>query len=138
MLGLAYPELPDSDVAVGKEWKLEGSESSGAESKTEIEYEARYVAEGEKKVKGRKCHKIKGKSDVYMHGRMSNEYVNMIIDGTGKGEVEMYFDIEGKKAVKLKSKMDLDLTGIDASKSAAAERETQEMGIVYTLKKEIK
>jgi len=40
--------------------------------------------------------------------------------------------------MKLKSKMELDLTGIDASKSAAAEREAQQVGIVYTLKKEIK
>jgi hypothetical protein len=138
MLRIAYPELPDSDVAVGTEWKLEGVRSGGAESEMETEYEATYIAEGEKKIKGRKCYKIKIKIDAYVHGRMTNDNAEVIIDGTGKGEAEMYFDAEGKKVMKLKSRMELDLTAIDASRSAAAEREAQEVGIVYTLKKEIK
>jgi len=77
MLRIAYPALPDSEVTVGKEWKLEGSERGEAGSEMETEYDATYIAEGEKKIKGRKCYKIKGKSNVYVHGRMTNEYADM-------------------------------------------------------------
>ncbi|MBI4720035.1 MAG: hypothetical protein HY770_02140 [Chitinivibrionia bacterium] len=138
ILGGLYPYLPDSALGPGSEWEFSGDTSADLKTNLDIDSKSTFKVGGIKKEKNRECLLISSDEEHYISGRVENPSGSFVMEGEGTGTGEFYFDAGSGSVIKLKTESTADITMIDASGSAAAERETYESHFVYTMKKELK
>jgi hypothetical protein len=134
----SYPYLPGRKVSIGEEWEFQGSTLRGVKTDLDIESNSKFKAEEIGKEMDRTCLKVKRQSETQLSGRVENESGTFLLDGSGEGKGEFYFDIDNACIVKLKADSGAEVTSIDASSGSADERQTYTSNISYHLKKEIK
>jgi hypothetical protein len=128
--------LPDSTIAPGGSWPVhEIEEAEGVDRKEE--QKALFDFKEIKKEKGKKCAKVVGDSEHYVHGKISNRFGQFHMEGRGKTQVEFFFDTDGSGIIKLKGQGEMRVDMSDASTSGE-KAETHESHITFGFKKELK
>jgi hypothetical protein len=138
MLDGLYPYLPDSTIGIGGEWTFDGDTSGDMKTGMDIESQASFKVKETKKEKNRACLLVQNGEENSLSGRVENQAGAFVMDGQGTGKGEFCFDPQDACIVKLKMESTAEITMIDASGNAAAERETYESHFVYTIKRELK
>ena len=96
--------LPAEEVAKGENW-----ENTDERNQEELHITSRseYEFKEIKDKKGRRCAKVKAKTEVGRGGVQETPQGDFKAEGEGEGETEFYFDVADGIIVKLKDKMEI-------------------------------
>ena len=104
----SFPTLPNKGVAVGGDW--DENETETTDEGTEVTSSGKYHYKENKTEGGRDCAFVEGEVEMTIGGKVAGPQGEMDSDGDGKGEFEMFFDSKAGVVVKLKGKIEINMT----------------------------
>lgn len=126
-----YAYLPDAEVEPDGTWERDIGPKE--ESGLTVSGHSEYRFEQMKEEKGRECAKIKAKSTNTITGKQSTPMGVMNVDGSGKGEGELYFAIGSSTIVKFKTKVEMKMDMVPEGGG-----DTTGTAVAYSMEREVK
>lgn len=133
MTNIVFCELPGNPVKVGDKWNKESTDSvpAGPMGKMELKTSSEYTLGAKETIEGKSYYKVTVASNLKISGKGNMQGMDLVIDGTGVKNDELYFDPATGVIFSDKATMEMDMNIAVSGQQSMTIPMTQKINISY-------